>query len=153
GHLASVNTVAFSHDGKVIASGSDVGWYKDPNRRSNLFLWNAETGALITGLDGHRGSVISVAFSPDGWQVISGSSDTKNNLILWNSDTFIHKILSGHTDAVNAVLFSKDGKKIISAGDGNRNNLCVWNGAGQLLYSLNGHNGPVKSIALNHYQN
>ena len=57
GHTESVNSVAFSPDGKTIASGSSDNTIK---------LWNAETGQQLNTLKGHTDLVESVAFSPDG---------------------------------------------------------------------------------------
>jgi len=64
--LPSVYVIAFSPDGKLVASGSHDGTVK---------LWAAATGAVQQTLKGHSGSVWSVAFSPDGRLIASGSSD------------------------------------------------------------------------------
>ena len=72
-HSSSVESVAFSPDGKFIASGS---------YDKTIKLWNVKTGKLIYTLKGHRDSVLSVAFSPDGKFIASGSAD--KTIKLWN---------------------------------------------------------------------
>jgi WD domain, G-beta repeat len=67
GHTASVNAVAWSPDGKRIASRSDDG---------TVQVWNAADGSQVYTYRGHAGySVDAVAWSPDGKRIASGSAD------------------------------------------------------------------------------
>ncbi len=72
GHSDSVMSVAFSPDGRTLASGS---------RDRTIKLWDAATGARKPTLSGDRDLVWSVAFSPDGRTLASGSFD--QTIKLW----------------------------------------------------------------------
>jgi WD40 repeat protein len=100
----AVRAVAFSPDGKQIASGSDD---------KTIKLWNATTGGLKKTFTGHSNWVQAIAFSPDGKQIASGSED--KTIKLWGATTGgLQKPFVGHSDWVQAVAFSPDGKQIAS---------------------------------------
>ena len=90
-------------------------------------LWNVETGTQIQVLTGHTNWVSSVAFSPDGKLLASGSYD--NTIRLWNVETGEPiQVLAGHTTGVISVAFSPDGKLLASGSDDHT--IRLWQPAG-----------------------
>ena len=140
GHRYNVNSVAFSPDGSILASGSED---------ETIRLWNPTTGEHISTLEGHRYNVNSVAFSPDGSILASGSYD--GTIWLWNPTTGEHistlvSTLEGHRYRVNSVAFSPDGS-ILASGSSD-DTIWLWNPTtGEHISTLEGHRYRVNSVA------
>jgi len=100
---------------------------------------------LLAILRGHSDMVWSVAFSPDGNWVVSGSFD--NSIRLWKSDSGKQlAVFSGHEDAIHCVTFSPDGRRVLS-GSKDRT-LRLWDvPSGAQLAVLSGHDDAVSSVA------
>ena len=91
--------IAYSPDGARLAVASSIG----------IWLYDTATHQEVALLTGHTAWVRSVAFSPDGGTLASGSYD--NTIRLWDGVTGAHKrTLTGHTSRVNSVAFSPDGR-------------------------------------------
>ena len=101
-----VSSVAFSPDGKTLASG---GW------NGTVRLWELGSGQERTTFR-HTQAVSSVAFSPDGTTLASGSGD--HTIRLWDVDTGqLRTTLEGHLSGVTSLVFSPDGKSLASASE------------------------------------
>jgi hypothetical protein len=129
------SSAAFSRDGSRIVSSD----------RDKIYLWDAASGRPIQSFEGHAGDVHSVAFSPDGTRILSGSDDV--TLKLWDaaSGQLLHSF-DEHADTINSVAFSPDGTRILSGSDDNT--LKMWDAfSWQLLHTFKGHSGSVRSVA------
>ena len=140
GHDGDVFSVVFSPDGKRIASvGSDVRvWdaktgeevmtlpmggtviaYSPDGRRivsgssRVVKIWDATTGKELRILSGHKNTVRSISFTPNGKRIITGGYDA--TVRIWDAETGDElTVLYGHNRNVEAVAVSPDGKRIVS---------------------------------------
>jgi WD40 repeat protein len=105
-HTNPILSIAFSHDGRHVVSGS---------YDKTICVWNAETGVIISGpFRGHTSLVLSVALSLDGTRVVSGSAD--ETIYIWDAETgtIVAGPFKGHTNEVSFVAFFPDNKRIFS---------------------------------------
>ncbi|WP_347339541.1 WD40 repeat domain-containing protein, partial [Planktothrix sp. FACHB-1355] len=101
--------------------------------------------SLKTTLTGHSNSVNSVAFSPDGQTLASGSFD--DTIKIWDIRSGkLKTTLTGHSNWVRSVAFSPDGQTLASGSDDNT--IKIWDiHSGKLKTTLTGHSDNVNSVA------
>ncbi len=138
GHKQSANHmigVALSPDGALLALAAPNG----------IKLWQADTGDLCYHLD--RRPSRSVAFSPDGMILATGSDEGDHTIALRDAKTGdIRKVLRGHRGTVRALAFSPDGLWLASSGMDPR--IILWNvKTGETKGEpLGGHQESVRSL-------
>ncbi len=146
GHAVEAWAVAFSPDGKVLATGSD-----DTGERQTIKLWDPASSKPLAGWKGQTATVATLAFSPDGQILASGSLDSGQpgnpNLVLWDGGSHARlAILAGHAGGVRAVAFSPDGRWLASASDDGTARL--WDVATRTTRAvLTGHTLRVNALA------
>jgi WD40 repeat protein/serine/threonine protein kinase len=135
GHLASVNAVAWSPDGRLIASGSDDTFVQ---------IFDAQTGQRQVIYSGHTEEVAAVGWSPNGKSIASGGED--KTVQVWNAASGA-KLLSftGHTDRVNGVSWSSDNQLIASGGEDK--SVQVWSASNAAVsFDFLGHTAGVLCV-------
>jgi hypothetical protein len=135
GHTDWVVGVAFSPDGKILASASFD---------TSVKIWRASDGALLQTIPGVA-QQRCVAFSPDGSLLAIGGGE-KTVRLFRTSDWTLVKTLTGHTQDIYAIAFSPDGTMIASGGYDQT--VKLWNvGEGTLRYTFDGNGGNVYGVA------
>ena len=136
GHTSGIERIAWSPDGRLLASPSDD---------KTIRLWDVETGKCLRLLQGHNGKVNSVAFDPAGRVLASGGQD--DTIRLWElaSGKMLHE-LKGHRHSVLSVEFSPAGDVLASGSVDDT--VRLWQTSnGQLLHTFKYGNAQINEVA------
>jgi WD40 repeat protein len=107
GHFNTVRAVAYSRDGKLLASGDEAGW---------IVLWNVDTGDQVRSWKAHASRVSSLAFGSDDTVLISSSLD--GSVQIWDPATGESKgkpLLAHRGDQIDSLALSHEGNQDIIA--------------------------------------
>ena len=107
----SISEIQYSPDGQFLAVASGIG----------IWLYDVTAHQEVSLLTAHTRGVDSLAFSPDGHTLASGSTDA---IILWDRNTGAEKRFTGHTHWISSLAFSPNGKTLAS--DSRDGTIRLW---------------------------
>ncbi len=135
-----VSAIDFSHDGKVLATGSG-----EPSRSGEIKFWSVENGQLVRALkEPHSDCVYGIEFSPDDQQIASCGADRFVKVFNVGDGSFVRSF-EGHTHHVLGVSWRADGRVLVSGGADSV--VKVWNvRTGDQMFTVQGFNKEVTSV-------
>ncbi len=143
--ITDVPSVAFSPDNTLLGAGVELYHATSQTSYGAVQVWRISDGALVHNFTSYGAAVTSVAFSPNGQLIASGSADRSVKVWQIGNGTLVSN-RSDHAMEVNAVAFSLDGMRLASASADTTAKLYHspdWN----VERTLTGHTDGVTSLA------
>lgn len=137
--LQAIRVIAYNRNKKRVVGGLINGKIK---------IWDAKTGKCLNVIQGHKSSITTITFSPDGKYIASSSKD--RTIKIWNAKSGeCIKTLKGHTWDVLCVAWSPNGEIIASCSADET--IKIWNAkTGDCLQTLKGHSGNINSVSFSY---
>ena len=121
GHETTIQSLAFSPNGQLLACGSQE---TKPGEKNSITIWNIKNGEEAAGFPGNQKSVSSLAFSPDGSSLVTAGED--GSISVWDvPKRHLRRTLAGHSAAVHSLAFDTKTSLLFSAGDDGA--IKLWN--------------------------
>lgn len=141
GHYYDMNTLSYSPDGQIVATGGDDGKIK---------LWNVTSGFCIATLSDHTAPITAVEFAKKGKVLFSASMD--GTVRAWDLVRYRNfRTFTSPRPVQFGCLAIEDSGEIVCAGSGGGGesfDIFMWSvQSGKLLEIMSGHEGPVSSLA------
>ncbi|KAL2848932.1 hypothetical protein BJY01DRAFT_246158 [Aspergillus pseudoustus] len=136
GHNDQVRAVRFSPDGRLLASGGID---------RSIHIWNVEDGSTTQVLHGHRDSISSLSFAPQGSSTILASGSDDNTIRLWDLESGASRVVDCHGDRVHDVAVSPNGKFVATASADRT--VKIWDlASARVIQTLEGHSDWVTAV-------
>ncbi|RUT09980.1 hypothetical protein DSM106972_004750 [Dulcicalothrix desertica PCC 7102] len=143
-HSYDIESLVISRDGQTLVSGSLY---------DKIHVWNMKNKKLIRTINPGKNGSTTLALSPDGQNLYTGTYLESGIVQVWNIKTgkLIRRINS-HKSGISNLTLTPDGKTLIAAGQDKT--IKLWNTqTGKLIHTLKGNNAPVSAIAVSSNKN